>query len=211
MTELVVIQVRPPSQEGALAQFTQNSHLTQCGAISSGNMCFKTVLSVAESKLISRYCTHSCLVPTERFDLKKSLYSRLRCVILHDSNCFFFLTKRKDLALSLALLCYFSLWNLQRTWLSVREWNARWQPGKAVAETHCDAAEMITHSLFSALVWCWGRSVWHIQEFKAKYSQDRHFLKINLFSIFLRLRYSRRSLWCCVLYDAFPSFIQCGI
>lgn len=34
--ELVVIRVRPLSQEGDPAPLTQNSHLTQCGAISSG-------------------------------------------------------------------------------------------------------------------------------------------------------------------------------
>lgn len=91
------------------------------------------------------------------------------------------LTKRKDLALSLALLRYFPLWSLQRKWLSIRERDSWWQPGNVVAllqNPHCDAAEIITHSLFSALVWCWGRSVWHSQVFKAKDFLDWHFLFI---------------------------------
>lgn len=43
------------------------------------------------------------------------------------------LTKKKDLAPVLALLCYFPLWSLQRKWLGVREGDARWHPGNAAA------------------------------------------------------------------------------
>lgn len=102
----------------------------------------------------------------------------------------------------------------QRTRRTLTSWKRRC----LVAETHCDAAEIVHRCLFSAPLWSWGRSVWHIQEFKTKDFEDRYFFLIFVFNSpetqkFWLLSLVFCSLWCFSIFYpvwhlASPEFVS---